>query len=296
MTALPLIAHHSTPPSFRSIPIIDTHVHFWELDRLEYPWLENRESPLSRDFTPEDYQQATREYQLKKVVFVESGRSPDQYLPETKWVSELSARYPFISGMVAYFSIDKGEAVNAEWEELISYPLVKGIRFTNSHAESIHSPAYHEGIRMLTKANLSLDWHIDSSSVSQYLPVVDRYPDTVFVLNHLGLPDVKNGELKVWKEALASMAERPNVYCKLSGLLTRASAEQRTKAALEPYIRYPLECFGTERVLFGSDWPVVTLADTFAEWMRMLEAGLGDLSSSELHQIFYENAERAYRL
>lgn len=282
--------------SLKSISIVDTHVHFWELDRLEYPWLENKESPLSRDFIIADYQKATQDYTIEKIVFVESGRVPWQYLDETKWVHQLAKQDKRISGMVAYFPVDQGELARAELEELASYPLVRGIRSMGDVSEQLASAQYREGLRLLSDFNLSLDMHLGTKAFADFLPLIDQHPNTFFILNHLGLPNVKDGELESWKKGLKQLAERSNIYCKLSGLLTRCSSEQMNSNFLKPYIHTPLEYFGTDRVMFGSDWPVLTRADTFNSWMQLLEELTPDASQSELSQIFSETAKVAYRI
>jgi L-fuconolactonase len=278
------------------VPIVDTHVHFWELDRLEYPWLENKESPLSRDFTVSDYQQATQGHPVEKIVFVESGRAPQQYRAEVEWVQQLAEQHAWIGGMVAYFPVDKGQSAQAELDQLVSYPLVRGIRSMGKTQEQIQSPHYREGLKLLTEHKLSLDIHVSASSAADYLPLIDQHPDLVFVLNHLGLPDVKNGELAAWKTGMQQLAERPNVHCKLSGLLTRCHPNQINTTHLKPYIQAPLEYFGTDRVMFGSDWPVLTRAGSFSRWMQVLDETLVGLNHSELTAIFADNAKKVYRL
>ncbi|MEM9829216.1 MAG: amidohydrolase family protein [Bacteroidota bacterium] len=282
--------------TLKDIPIVDTHVHFWELDRLEYPWLENNESSLSQDFLLADYQRVTQGYRVEKIVFVESGRVPWQYLEEVKWVHQLAKQNDLISSMVAYFPVDQGESARAELEELATYPLVQGVRSMGNTEEQVTSAQYQEGLHLLSELDLSLDIHISTADVDDYLTLVDQHPNLRFVLNHLGLPDVKNGVLNAWKSGMQRLAERPNVVCKLSGLLTRCHSEQIDSHFLRPYILTPLEYFGAERLMFGSDWPVLTRADTFCSWVQLLEETIGELTLSELTQIFSKTAQEVYRI
>lgn len=280
----------------KDIPIVDSHVHFWELDRLEYPWLENKKSDLSQDFLLADYQQITEGYQVDKIVFVESGRVPWQYLEEVKWVHQLAKQNDLIGSMVAYFPVDQGELAQAELEELVTFPLVRGVRSMGHTQEQVTSPQYGEGLRLLSDHHLSLDIHLGTADFNCYLPLIDQYPNLRFVLNHLGLPNVKNGELKTWKKGIKRLAERPNVVCKLSGLLTRCHPEQVTSRSLKPYVYAPLEYFGTDRMMFGSDWPVLTRSNTFSVWAQLLENLTRELSRSELTQVFSANAKEVYRI
>ncbi|WKN42124.1 amidohydrolase family protein [Tunicatimonas pelagia] len=282
--------------TLKDISIVDTHVHFWELDRLEYPWLESNESSLSQDFLLADYQQATQGYQVNKIVFVESGRVPWQYLEEVKWVHQLAKQHDLIGSMVAYFPVDQGESARTELEELAAYPLVQGVRSMGNTQEQLASAQYRDGLRLLSELDLSLDVHIGTTDFDDYLTLIDQYPNLRFVLNHLGLPNVKNGELNTWRSGIQRLAERPNVVCKLSGLLTRCHPEQVDNDFLKPYILAPLEYFGTKRIMFGSDWPVLTRANTFNVWAQLLEGLTNELSQPELTQIFSQTAREVYRI
>lgn len=280
----------------QNIPITDTHAHFWELDRLEYPWLENRDSPISRDFVPDDYLQATDGYRLKRIVFVESGRVPEEYLQETDWITQLAEQEKKIGGIVAFFPVEKGNAVASDLEKLADNALVKGIRRMGDPQGLAGDAAFQEGLSLMNQHGLSLDIHYGSEGLKAFVPLLDKFPDMTFVVNHLGLPDVKQGEKESWQKAMQAVAERPNVYCKLSGLLTRCDDGQKNSQSLGPYIRSAIDYFGTERMIFASDWPVLTLGADFQQWMQILSEVLEGYSKPELTDIFHHNAGRAYRL
>ncbi|MDF9796349.1 L-fuconolactonase [Catalinimonas alkaloidigena] len=287
---------HSRIFSIKDIPITDTHVHFWELDRLEYPWLEERPSPISRDFVPDDYLKATSNYELQRIVFVESGRVPEEYLQESDWISQLAEKEGKIAGIVAFFPIEKGAEVQNNLEKLADNTLVKGIRRMGDPDELVASYAFQESLNLMNRHQLSLDIHYGADGLKAFLPIIDKFPDMTFVVNHLGLPDVKQGEKESWQKAMQAVAERPNVYCKLSGLLTRCEDNQKNSQTLKPYILSAIDYFGTDRMVFASDWPVLTLGGTFEHWLQILDEVLGDFKKRELRDIFYQNAARAYRL
>ena len=280
----------------KDIPITDTHAHFWELDRLEYPWLENRDSPISRDFVPDDYRQATEGYLLKRIVFVESGRVPEAYLQETEWITQLAAQEDKIGGIVAFFPLEKGNTVAAALEKLTDNPMVKGIRCMGDAHELASATSFREGLSLMHRHGLSLDIHYGASGLEAFLPLIDQFPNMTFIVNHLGLPDIRQGEKESWQQAMQAVAERPNVYCKLSGLLTRCDDTQKNSQSLGPYIRTAIDYFGTERMIFASDWPVLTLGADFRQWMQILEEVLEGFSKRELMGIFHHNAGRAYHL
>jgi L-fuconolactonase len=287
---------HNRILSLKDIPITDTHAHFWELDRLEYPWLENKSSPISRDFVPDDYLQATKNYALQRIVFVESGRVPEEYLQETDWISQLAEHEDKIAGIVAFFPLEKGKAVGSDLEKLAENAMVKGIRRMGDPTEMATSTPFLESLRLMNEHGLSLDIHYGAEGLREFLPLIDQFPEMTFIINHLGLPDVRQGEMESWQQAMQAMAERPNVYCKLSGLLTRCADEQKNSETLKPYILQPIEYFGSERMVFASDWPVLTLGGSFDRWMLILDELLGDFNERELKDIFHQNAGRAYRL
>lgn len=280
----------------KDIPITDTHAHFWELDRLEYPWLENRDSPISRDFVPDDYRQATEGYLLKRIVFVESGRVPEAYLQETEWITQLAEHEDKIAGIVAFFPVEKGDAAATDLEKLADNPMVKGIRRMGDAQELASSSAFREGLQLMNQHGLSLDIHYGASGLKAFLPLIDQFPNMTFIVNHLGLPDIRQGEKESWEKAMQAVAERPNVYCKLSGLLTRCDDTQKNSRALKPYILSAIDYFGSERMVFASDWPVLTLGADYQRWMQILGEVLEGFSKRELTDIFHHNAGRAYRL
>ena len=173
------------------------------------PWLEDKKSALSQDFVPTDYRRITQGYQVDKIVFVESGRVPWQYLDEVKWVHQLAKHTDLIGSMVAYFPVDQGELAQTELEELITLPLVRGIRSMGNIQEQVASPQYRDGLRLLSEHDLSLDIHLGTADFDSYLPLIDQHPNLRFVLNHLGLPNVKNGELPAWKSGMRQVSPAP---------------------------------------------------------------------------------------
>lgn len=279
----------------KEIPIIDTHMHLWDLQKLHYPWLEGRDSPLSRNFLVSDYRKATEGCQIRKTVFVECGRSADQYLEEVDWVVSLSREEPRIQGMVAYLPVEKGQKVIPEIEKLTARKIVKGIRH-GVNKELISNPKFVQGLQLLPDYNLSFDLNISPSLMPDAIALIRQCPKTLFILDHLCNPNIKEKEISTWKTHLSELAKMDHVYCKISGIITKADPQNWTPDDLRPYVHYALETFGTDRVMFGGDWPVVLLAGSYKDWLSALQSITNDLSEEEKKRLFYLNAEKIYRL
>ena len=279
----------------QNISIIDTHVHLWDLEKLQYPWLENRKSPLSRNFLTPDYRKATEGCPIEKMVFVECGRSADQYLEEVDWVVAQSRLEPRIQGMVAYLPIEKGNKVIPEIEQLTARKIVRGIRH-GVNKELMANREFIQGLQLLPHHNLSFDLNISSSLMPEAISMIRQCPDTSFILDHLGNPNIKEKEINPWKKYLSQLAGIENVYVKLSGIITKADPKNWKPDDLRPYVDHALEAFGTNRIMYGGDWPVVLLAGSYKDWLSALRQIINELSEDEKKRLFYGNAEKIYRL
>lgn len=283
--------HRSQPDT----SIIDTHVHLWDLEKLQYPWLENRDSPLSRNFLVPDYRKATEDCPIEKMVFVECGRAADQYLEEVDWVVAQSRLEPRIQGMVAYLPIENGNKVIPEIEQLTTRKIVRGIRH-GVNKELTANQEFIQGLQLLPRYNLSFDLNISSSLMPEAISMIRQCPDTTFILDHLGNPNIKEKEINPWKKHLSQLAGVENVYVKLSGIITKADHQNWKSDDLRPYIDHALEVFGTNRIMYGGDWPVVLLAGSYKDWLSALRQIINELSEDEKKRLFYGNAKKIYRL
>jgi L-fuconolactonase len=277
------------------IPIIDTHMHLWDLQKMHYPWLENQRAPLNKNFLVSDYQQATRNIPIKKMVFVESARLESQYLEEVDWVVDLAKIEPKIQGIVAYLPIEKGQDVTPQIEILLERKLVKGIRH-GVNKELLGDSKFQTGLQLLSRYQLSFDLNITTTQIPGAIKLIRQCPDTVFILDHLGNPNIKDQELSIWKSHMKELAEMNNVSCKISGLITKADLLSWKHEDIRPYILHALETFGPKRLMFGSDWPVVLRAGSYQDWFLTLQMVLEELSPEEKMQVFYNTAEKVYRL
>lgn len=279
--------------------IVDTHVHLWDLDRLPYPWLQDL--PLLHETHGlDDYDEAIGEARVKHFVFVECTESLDDETSrdEVRWVSSLAQQDDRLQGIVAHASLEEGREARDHLEWLAQRPLVKGVRrlLQDEPDRFFRRSSFVEGLQMLPAFNLSFDVTVRAPQLPDVIDLVDQCPDVRFVLDHIGKPNIREGRLDPWREHLASLAERSNVVCKLSGVLTEADLEGWTPDGVRPYLEHALECFGVDRVMFGGDWPVLRLAADYPTWLDVLEPVLQDYSEAERGEILSSNAKRMYGL
>ena len=157
-------------------------------------------------------------------------------------------------------------------------------------------PDFVRGVQMLPEFGLSFDLCIHHPQFPDILQLVESCPQVSFILDHLGKPDIKNGQLDPWRAHLRQLAEFPNVVAKLSGMVTEADHQRWTPADLQPYVDHLVACFGPERMMFGGDWPVNEFATPYRTWFETALAAVASLSTDDQHKIFHQNAIEVYRL
>lgn len=279
-------------------PIVDTHLHLWAPGRLSYPWLAG-EPKLNRDFLIEDYRQACGAVRVAKMVFVQCDCAPAQAWAEVEWVAEVARTEPRLRGIVARVALERGAAAEPEIARLASQPLVKGVRRLiqgERDPEFCLKPDFVHGVQLLHAHGLSFDLCLKHPQLAAAIKLVRQCPDVAFVLDHIGKPDIKSGKLDPWRAELRELSKLENVWCKLSGLVTEADHGAWTPAELRPYLDQVIECFGFDRVMFGSDWPVSTLATNLPRWVATLDDALRGCSPAELRKVYVGNAEEFYRV
>jgi L-fuconolactonase len=292
------------------VQIVDSHVHFWDPAELHYPWLDELPS-LRRAFLPADYRAAAGEAPVTEVVFVECNCRPEEARREVQLVERLARGdgegegEPRIAGIVAFAPLTEGLGaggsglvLDAMLDALCSSPMVKGIRQNIQGQPSGFSlqPRFVEGVRKIGRRGLTFDLCVTHGQLSEVLDLVRRCPDTQFVLDHCGKPAIRARCLEPWRGDVARLAAHENVCCKLSGLLTEAEPARWRADDLIPYATAVVECFGIERVMFGSDWPVLTLAGRYRDWYGFTDQFTAAWSAAERSGFYAGNAARVYGL
>ncbi len=281
-----------------SFPLVDTHLHIWNLDRLRYPWLAGAPM-LNKNHLIEDYRRACGPVQVAKMVFLQCECDFAQFQEEADWVTEVAATDPRIRGIVPWAPLEKGDAAEAALARLAANPLIKGIRRIiqfEADQEFCLRPDFVRGVQLLPRHGLSFDLCINHRQLANTLKLVRQCPNVKFIMDHIAKPDIKAGLLDPWRAEMRELATLPNVWCKMSGLVTEADFQKWTPADLRPYIDHVIDCFGFGRVLFGGDWPVATQATDYPRWVATLDDALKGTSPDELHQLYVRNAEAFYRV
>lgn len=281
-----------------NFPIVDTHLHIWDLDRLRYPWLANV-PPLNKNHLIGDYRRACGPVAVAKMVFLQCECDAAQFQQEADWVTEVAQSDSRIRGIVPWAPLEKGVAAEAELAHLAANPLIKGIRRIiqfEPDQEFCLRPDFVCGVQLLPAYGLSFDLCINHTQLANTIKLVRQCEEVSFVLDHIGKPDIKAGRLDPWRAELKELAALPNVHCKLSGLVTEADHANWTPADLQPYIDHVIACFGFDRVMFGGDWPVSTQASDYPRWVNTLDAALRGASAADLRKLYVTNAETFYRI
>jgi L-fuconolactonase len=281
--------------SRNAAPTIDAHQHFWRYDRREYPWIGESMTPLQRDFLPEDLEPELERAGVDGTVAVQARQSPE----ETRWLLDLAGRHSWIEGVVGWVPL-MADDLAAHLETYCRQDAFVGARHVLQDEPDptavMSDPAFNAGIAELTRRKLRYDLLIHERHLPEAIALVSRHPQQTFILDHAAKPRIAEGLRQPWERNIREMARRENVYCKLSGLVTEADARHWTPGQLRGYMDAVLHAFGPERILFGSDWPVVTVATDYATWHGLVQEFVAALSRSEQSRILGGTATAAYGL
>lgn len=277
--------------------LIDSHVHFWNPHYLRYPWLDEFPT-LNQPILPNHIQDGET-WSVEKIVFVQPDCLPEQGLAEAMWVASLADNDARIEGIVAFAPLEKGEGTHALLEQLRDIGKVRGVRrlLQNEAMGFSRQPEFIKGVQLLPQYDLSFDICIRHTQFPDVLELVEQCQNVRFVLDHIGKPDIRTGLLEPWRQHINALSAFPNTWCKISGMVTEADWDDWKPADLQPYLEISLEAFGTERVMFGSDSPMLRLARcSYPQWVEIVQEFTASLSADEQHKVFYENAKEFYKL
>ncbi len=277
--------------------IIDTHQHLWDKDLFRYPWLQSLPK-LDLSFRLSDYQEATRELEIENTVFVECDVDDEQVEDEALHILRLAEQPGSrIAGVVASARPEK-DGFESHLEKLRGQPRLKGIRrILHTHPDELgKSKTFIENVRKLEGYGLSFDICVLARQLPIAINLVSQCPAVTFILDHCGTPQVKERVMHPWREHIQEISRFPNVYCKISGLLAYADPANWRPEDLRPFVDHILESFGWDRVMFGSDWPVCTLAASYRQWVDALLSLTQAAGETNQTKLFHDNAIRAYRL
>ncbi|MEU4673628.1 amidohydrolase family protein [Amycolatopsis sp. NPDC023774] len=268
--------------------ILDSHVHFWDPRRLRYPWLDDV-AELDRPRTPEQFPGRA------EVIVVEAGRVSADAAAEIAWIRQESRRHPWIRGIVAH--VELGDPVRARGFFDEHDPFVVGVR-RNAQDEPpgfLGDRDFRVGVGLLGEAGLPFDACVRAHQLPELTELATACPRTTIVLDHLGKPTPGGPGYDRWRRDLRRLAGRDNVLCKLSGLATETPPGTGRGAVVDA-LREALDVFGPGRCLYGSDWPVLTLATDYDAWLDLVRTALAAHPAAAAEAVFHDNAARTYRV
>ncbi|MCB0689155.1 MAG: amidohydrolase family protein [Saprospiraceae bacterium] len=271
---------------------IDSHQHFWKFNQERDSWMtpgimEN----IRRDFLPDDLKPILDQLGIEGTIAVQA----DQSREETDFLLELASDYPWIKGVVGWVDFRSPDIREQLQEYRSDHKLVGFRHILQSEAVSLMADTdFLYGIDQLAGLNFTYDLLIYWHQLEAAIDFVAQFPDLPIVLDHVGKPDIKDGRILKWSKGMAQLAEMPNVYCKVSGMVTEAHWLYWQEEDFLPYFDQTFELFGVDRCMFGSDWPVCTLASTYEQWFSTVQTYMARFSDSEQKAFFNTNCHRFY--
>jgi L-fuconolactonase len=273
---------------------IDAHQHFWHYNPREYGWIDDSMASLRTDFLPANLKPELERNGFQGCVAVQVRQS----IEETRWLLELAAQNSFIAGVVGWVDLQSPD-LRAELESLAANPKLVGVRhIVQSEPDDrfLRSRNFQRGVGMLDEFGLAYDILIYPRHLPVAFELVRSFPNQRFVLDHLAKPAIKEGNLRAWQSGIRKLASSPNVMCKLSGLVTEADWKRWTREQIRPCLDVAFECFGPDRLMIGSDWPVCTVAASYSEVVEIVTEYLKPFSREIPDAVLGGNAQRFWGL
>lgn len=269
----------------------DAHQHFWAYSAEQYPWMQP-DWPIRRDFLPSDLAPHLAAGQLDGSIAVQARQSLD----ENRFLLELAERHETVRGVVGWVDLRAAD-VAEQLAEFSRFPKFVGVRHVAQDEPDewfLARSEFVRGIARLREFGLTYDLLIYPHQLPAAIELVEQFPDQPFVLDHLAKPLIRAGTLEPWREQLQRLARSPHVSCKVSGMVTEAHWQSWQPSDFRPYLDVVAEAFGPDRLMYGSDWPVCTLAASYAQVLDLAESYFAPWSDTERQAIFGGNAERFY--
>ncbi|MGG6310660.1 amidohydrolase family protein [Paenibacillus macerans] len=274
---------------------IDAHQHFWKMDRKDYGWITPELPVLFRDYLPSDLEPHVQKHGIGKTILVQAAPT----IEETEFILELSETANFVAGVVGWLDLED-PLFKEQYRRFCKHPKFIGFRVMiqdMGDPNTVLSSAYLEALSYFAEQDVPVDLLVLANQLPQLVQLLERVPQLRGVVDHLAKPPIASGVMEPWRSHMAEIAQYPNIYCKLSGMVTEADRKGWEKEDFTAYVQETLDLFGPERVMFGSDWPVCLLAATYDEVVDICRQALQDrLSPEEFEAVFGGNAAKFYKL
>lgn len=287
-----------------NVPICDTHLHLWDLKKFKLPWLSgDGVQSINRSFVMKDYKEATAGLELARAVYMEVNVHSDDQVGEAEYVLDLCKRDDNpMEGAVIGGSPQSGD-FSGYIKKVAGSDYIKGVRTVLHDPDREEGmclkPQFVENVQMLGKLGKRFDLCMRPGELLDGAKLADKCPKTNFILDHCGNLSVQNKDAGLrarWEKGVRELAARPNVMCKISGIIVTADRDNWTAADLAPNINFCMDTFGEDRIMFAGDWPVCTLTAPYKSWAGALQEIVKDRSKSFQKKLFHDNAVRFYGL
>ncbi len=273
--------------------MIDSHQHFWKFDSARHAWISDEMKIIRRDFLPVDLEPLLQKHDIEGCVAVQVDQTED----ETLSLLALANQHPFIKGVVGWIDLANPN-LESRLEYFTTLKKLKGFRHIVQGEKPgfLLQPAFIKGLKKLQRFNFTYDLLVYHHQLEDALAFLDQVSETRIVVDHLAKPAIKSREKALWQKHMTALSAYENVYCKVSGMVTEADMKNWKYEDLLPYLDIIFSVFGTNRLMYGSDWPVCLLAATYDQQFSVLQTYLKSFSESEKQLVLGENAKRFYNL
>lgn len=272
---------------------IDSHQHFWNYQRERDTWITEEMQVLRKDYLPENLQDHLHKHGIDGSVAVQAAQSED----ETMFLLSLADKYPFVKGVVGWTDL-RATVLKEKLDNFRGFSNLKGFRHVVQSEKKgfLEDPLFRKGVKTLGEGGFTYDLLIYHHQLKEALAFVKEVGNVKMVVDHIAKPNIKAGEKTHWELKMAAMATFPNVFCKLSGMVTEASWTDWKRDDFFPYLDEMMEAFGPKRLMYGSDWPVCLLAGSYDDQLAIVESYIAELSDNERRAIMGGNAVDFYGL
>ena len=273
---------------------VDAHQHFWKFDPVRDRWITEDMAVIKKDFMPKDLQPLLEQNGFDGCVAVQADQSEE----ETSFLVGLASDFSFIRGVVGWVDL-QAEDIAERLQQFSRHKIIKGFRHVlqaETQRDLMLSPKFINGIALLKTFDFTYDILIFPDQLIYSKNLVAQFPEQKFVIDHLAKPHIKKKEIKEWTSDIESIAKLPNVWCKLSGMVTEADWKGWQKEDFRPYMDVVVNAFGIDKIMFGSDWPVCQVAASYSEVVEIAKDYFSTFSNDEQEKVFGGNAASFYNL
>jgi L-fuconolactonase len=273
---------------------LDSHQHFWIYNPVEYDWIDNSMANIRRDFLPVHLAVELNNYGFDGSIAVQARQS----IEETEWLLSMADSYSLIKGVVGWVDLRLPD-VETQLSTFAKHPKFVGVRHVvqgEPEDDFILGADFNRGVALLKKFNLTYDILVFPKQLPYAVKFVEKHPEITFVLDHIAKPYIKKRTLSPWKEDIKNLSAFPNVYCKVSGMVTEANWNNWTTEDFKPYMDVVFDAFGVDKVMIGSDWPVCLVAGDYSKVMSIVSNYMSGFFEEDKNKILGLNCMKAYRV